>query len=118
MQVPVWIKPAIWGAVAGAAIMAITGFSQLGWTTSATAEKIAQERAGAAVVSALVPFCIAKAELDPDKTVLTKLQADSAWYTRSDIVAKAGWATVGNDKLPDSALAQACADKLARAKAG
>lgn len=118
MKIPVWVKPAIWGVVAGAVVMAITGFSQLGWTTSATAEKLAQERSSAAVVSALVPFCVAKAQLDPDKTVFTKMQAETAWYTRSDMVMKAGWATFGDDKAPDSALARACADKLSVAKAG
>ena len=118
MKSPVWLKPGIWGAVAGAAAMAITGFSQLGWTTSATAEKLAQERASTAVVTALVPFCVAKAQLDPDKTVVAKMQAETAWYSRSDMVMKAGWATVGDDKSPDSALARACADKLGSARSG
>jgi len=118
MKIPVWLKPALWGCVTGAVVMAITGFSQMGWTTSATAEKLAQERATTAVVSALVPFCVAKAQLDPDKAVFAKMQAETAWYSRSDMVMKAGWATVGDDKLPDSALARACADKLSIAKAG
>jgi len=116
MKIPVWLKPTIWGAVAGAAVMAITGFSQFGWTTSATAEKLAQERATTAVVTALVPFCVAKAQLDPDKTVFAKMQAEKAWYSRSDMVMKAGWATLGDDKSPDSALARACGDKLSSAK--
>lgn len=118
MKIPVWLKPGIWGAVAGAVVMSIAGFSQLGWTTSATAEKLAQERASTAVVTALVPFCVAKAQHDPDKTAFTKMQAETAWYTRSDLVMKAGWATVGDDKSPDNALARACADKLTTAKSG
>jgi len=32
MHVPVWSKPALWGAVVGA--MAIVGFSQLDWKTA------------------------------------------------------------------------------------
>ena len=50
MTIPVWLKPSLWGALAGAAAMAIIGFSQLGWTTSSTAERLAQERADTAVV--------------------------------------------------------------------
>ena len=41
MKIPVWIKPGIWGAVVGAIAIAIIGFSQLGWSTSGTAEKLA-----------------------------------------------------------------------------
>ena len=118
MKTPVWVKPGVWGAVAGAIVMATVGFSQLGWTTSATAEKLAQERADVAVVGALVPFCVAKAQKDPDTTIFDKFQAETSSYSRSDMVMKAGWATVGNEKSPDNALARACSDKLTKAKAG
>jgi hypothetical protein len=116
MNIPVWLKPGIWGAVFGALAIAIIGFSQLGWTTSGTAEKLAQERADTAVVAALVPFCVAKAQQDPDKAVFAKLQAETSSYSRSDMVTKAGWATLGNDKSPNDALAHACSDKLNNAK--
>ena len=115
MKIPVWLKPAAWGAVAGAVLMATGGFSQLGWTTSSTADKLAQERAEAAVVAALVPFCVAKAQQDPDKTTFEKLRAETSSYSRSDMVMKAGWATVGNEKSPDNALARACSAKLTSA---
>ena len=98
--------------------MASVGFSQLGWMTSSTADKLAQERADTAVVAALVPFCVAKARQDVDKTVLEKMQAEASQYSRSDMVMKAGWATVGGDTSPDIALARACSEKLASAKAG
>ncbi len=118
MQIPVWLKPGIWGAVVGAVLTAIVGFSQLGWTTSSTAQQLAQKRADAAVVAALVPFCVAKAEQDPDKNVLTKFRAQTEGYARSDLVMKAGWATVGDQKSPDSALARACSEKLNGTHAG
>lgn len=118
MKIPVWVKPGLWGAAAGALAMAVIGFSQLGWTTSATAEQLAQERADTAVVAALVPFCVTKAQQDPDKTVFAKFQAEMSSYSRSDMVMKAGWATVGNEKSPDDALARACSDKLNGAKSG
>jgi hypothetical protein len=118
MKIPVWVKPGVWGAGVGAIAMAIIGFSQLGWTTSGKAELLAQERASTAVVAALVPFCVAKAQLDPDKGIYAKLRAETSSYSRSDMVLKAGWATVGNDTSPDSALARACSEQLAAAKAG
>lgn len=118
MRLPDWLKPGVWGAVAGAIAMAAVGFSQLGWITSGKAELLAQERASTAVVAALVPFCVAKAQQDPDKARYAKLQAETSSYSRSDMVVKAGWATVGNEQSPDNALARACSEKLTSAKAG
>lgn len=118
MKSPDWLKPGAWGAAAGAVVMASVGFSQLGWMTTSTAEKLAQERADTAVVVALVPFCVAKAQQDADKTVLGKLQAEASSYSRSDMVMKAGWATVGSETSPDIALARACSEKLTTAKTG
>ena len=118
MKIPVWLKPGVWGAVLGAVAMAIVGFSQLGWTTASNAELLAKERANTAVVAALVPFCVAKAQQDPDKGIFTKFQAETSPYSRSDLVMKAGWATVGNDNSPDNALARACSEKLTIAKNG
>jgi hypothetical protein len=118
MKIPVWLKPGVWGVVIGGIATAVIGFSQLGWTTSGKAEILAQERASTAVVAALVPFCIAKAQQDPDKTVFAKFKAETSSYSRSDMVIKAGWATVGGETSPDNALARACSDKLSSAKTG
>jgi hypothetical protein len=112
MEVPVWIKPALWGAVVGAIGMAIVGFSQLGWKTAGSAEQSAQDRADTAVVAAMVPFCVIKAQQDPDKAVLVKLRAEDSSYTRDEMVTKAGWAKVGSDASPDGALVNACSEKL------
>lgn len=118
MQTPVWLKPSLYGAVTGAIAMAVVGFSQLGWTTASTANQLAQERADTAVVAALVPFCVAKAQQDPDRTVLAKFQSEQSSYSRNDLVMTAGWATFGDGKSPDHALARACSDKLHTMKAG
>jgi hypothetical protein len=118
MKMPIWLKPGLWGAVAGAIAISIVGFSQLGWTTTATADKLAQERADTAVVAVLVPFCVVKAQQDPDKAVLAKFRAEQSSYSRGDMVIKAGWATLGNEKSPDNALARACSDKLQGMKSG
>ena len=118
MQIPVWTKPALWGVVVGAIGMSIVGFSQLGWTTSGTAEQLAQSRADTAVVTALVPYCVIKAQADPDKATLAKFQAEESSYSRSEMVAKAGWSTLAGEKTSDDALARACSDKLHGMKSG
>ena len=118
MRIPEWVKPGAWGAVVGAVAMATVGFSQLGWVTASSAERVAQERADTATIAALVPFCVAKAQHDPDQAVFAKLQTEQSSYTRSDMVTKAGWATVGGSTSPDAALARACSDKLHELKPG
>ncbi len=79
---------------------------------------MAQQRADTAVVSALVPFCIAKAERDPNQAALVKFRAEESSYSRRDLVMKAGWATIGGMETPSSDLARACSDKLHHTKTG
>lgn len=58
MKIPVEIKPALWGAVDGAIILAIAGFSWGGWVSGGKAEADATQRANAAVVVALALVCV------------------------------------------------------------
>jgi hypothetical protein len=118
MEIPSSVKPALWGAAAGAIAMAVVGFSYLGWSTASTSEKLAQDTANTAVVSALVPFCVLKAEADPNQATLAKFQAEQSSYSRSDIVMKAGWTSFNGKTSDNDALARACAEKLHVPKAG
>ena len=56
MKAP-WLKPGVWGAVIGAVITMILGFSWMGWILGGTAERLAMERSNTAVVVALTPVC-------------------------------------------------------------
>ncbi len=118
MKLPYWLKPGAWGAVVGAIVLAFVGFTQLGWVTAGSADRLAAGRSETAVISALVPLCVDKAGMDPDKAVMVKLKAEQSSYSRSDLVTKAGWATLDGGKIPNNALARACSDKLFETKAG
>lgn len=118
MQYPVWTKPALLGAGCGMAAIIFIGFSLLGWKTSQGAGYMAQEQADAAVVTALVPFCVEKAKQASEQNTLAKVKADDSAFSRSELVMKAGWATVGQSTTPDNALAIACANTLRAAKSG
>lgn len=117
MQAPAYVKPGIWGGVVGAIAMMIVGFWGFGWTTAGTAERASKERADTAVVAALVPFCVAKAQQEGEGLKLVKLRAEQSSYSRSQLVRDSGWATVLGMASPDGALASACADKLYENKA-
>jgi hypothetical protein len=118
MEIPSGVKPGLWGAAGGAIAMAVVGFSYLGWTTASTSEKLAQDTANTAVVTAMVPFCVVKAQADPNGAILTKFQAEQSSYSRSDIVMKAGWASFDSKTTGSDALARACAEKLHGTTAG
>jgi hypothetical protein len=117
MNVPTWFKPGAWGFVVGAIAITTIGFSQMGWTTRGSADRMASDRADSAVVAALVPFCVANAERDPDKAKLVKFRSEDSSYARSELVSNSGWATMPGMTAPDSALASACSEKLQGPKA-
>jgi len=109
MKVPVWVEPGIWGGVDGAIAMVIVLWA-IGWRTAGTADRMARDRADSAVVAALLPFCVANAERDPEK--LAKVKAEQSSYSRSQLVSDSGWATLPGMTRPDRGLASACSDKL------
>jgi hypothetical protein len=117
MKVPTWVKPGIWGAVVGAIVIMIFGFWQMGWVTGGTADRMATDRANSAVVAALVPFCVAKAEHDPDQAKLAKVKAEQSGWSRSQLVSDDGWATMPGATTATAGLASACSDKLQGPKA-
>jgi len=111
-----WVKPAVWGVVVGAVGTMIVGFSWLGWTLGSTAERMAVERTNSALVVALTPACVARFMQQPGAAVkLAEFQKIDSWRQREFIEA-GGWATSTGDKTPNSGVANACAEELAKAK--
>jgi len=107
------LKPGIWGAVIGAVAMSVIGFSYFGWTLGSTAERMAQERAQTAVVSALAPICVENFRHQADSAAkLVEFKKVSSSWDRRAIIEKGGWATMPGSDAPDSAVAGACADEL------
>ena len=117
MQVPSAVKPACWGAVGGAIVLAIVGFHWGGWMTSHSAGKFADERADAAVVAALTPICVDKFQHNVDAAAnLVALKAISLSWEQGKFIESGGWATRPGATSPDYALGRACAERLVPAK--
>jgi len=109
MHVPVWIKPAVWGAIFGAVGIMIVGFSWMGWNLGHTTTRLVAEGSEAAVIAALTPFCVANYMNQPEAVKkLALLREDTSSYTQRDIIEKAGFATMPGNKEPSSGLAVAC----------
>ena len=114
MNIPEWFKPAIWGAIGGAAVIAIVGFSA-GWVVSGgSARQMAEQQGEKAVIAALTPICIAQFKgqaPDVRTTQLAALKGESSW-ARGDYVEKQGWATMPGGKEAEDEVADACATEL------
>jgi hypothetical protein len=109
------LKPFGWGAVLGAAAISIIGFSQFGWTLGSTAERMGKERAQTAVVAALAPICVERFQHQPDAPAkLAEFNKASTSWDRRSFIEKGGWATIAGNDGPNSAVATACAEQLAR----
>ncbi|XUJ37257.1 hypothetical protein ACQ5SK_06295 [Bradyrhizobium japonicum] len=112
------VRPALWGAVAGAIALTIVGFSWGGWVTGGTAETLAKNSAATAVVAALTPICVEKFRQAADASAnLVEMKKATYASDQSKFVEKGGWATMPGSAEPNSAVAKACAESLGSQKA-
>jgi hypothetical protein len=108
------LKPALWGAVAGALAISVIGFSSMGWTLGSTAERMAADRAESAVVSVLAPICVEKFQQQANSAAkLIEFKKAASWDQRA-LIEQGGWATTPGTEKMNSAVASACVDKLGR----
>jgi hypothetical protein len=94
MNMPEGLKPALYGAAAGAVALAIVGFSWGGWVTGGTAN-------------------LQQSSQDPGVLETLALLKDASRYQRSDMLMEAGWATMPGSSDPNRNVASACMEKLA-----
>ena len=108
------LKPALWGAAAGAVAISVIGFSSMGWTLGSTADRMAADRAESAVVSVLAPICVEKFQQQANSAAkLIEFKKAASWDQRA-LIEKGGWATPPGTETMNSAVANACAEKIGR----
>lgn len=112
-RLPENTSPFLWGAAAGAVALAVVGFNWGGWVTGNSADKLAEQRAEAALVSALAPICVEQFQQSADATAsLAALKEVTSWK-QGQYVGDGGWATMpGSTDEPNHMVAKACADAL------
>jgi alpha/beta superfamily hydrolase len=102
---------ALWGAAAGAVALAIVGFSWGGWVTSGTAQTMARQEVGAALVKVLTPICVANFQMASDASAkLVQLKKYTTSWSRETFVKEGKWAEIGNEQ--NSRVVDACAEAL------
>jgi hypothetical protein len=107
-----WIKPTLWGALGGAVLTMIVGFSWGGWVTGGSAQAMATAEARTATIAALVPVCLEMARTDPDRAAKITAISEAPTHQRRQLVIDAGWATAPGAETPNRDLAQACMGSL------
>ncbi|MDQ0471664.1 hypothetical protein [Labrys wisconsinensis] len=107
-----WIKPALFGACAGAVALAVVGFHWGGWVTGDGARSMAESQSQDAVVVALTPICLDLAKRDPDFAAKLADLKKASSYGRGEEIVKAGWGTTLGTEATNKLVARACADKL------
>lgn len=112
MNTPEWLKPGVYGAIFGAALVGIVGFSWGGWVTGGTAHDRAMAMSHEDVVAAMVPVCLDMARTDPDRMAKLAAIRDTSTYQRRTALMETGWATVPGAEAPDRDIALACLASL------
>jgi hypothetical protein len=112
MNIPEWVKPGVYGAVIGAVVIGVAGFSWGGWVTGGTAREMATTMARDDVVASMVPVCLDLARSDPNRAERLETIRAASTYQRRNAVMATGWATVPGSDAPDRDIAQACLAEL------
>lgn len=112
MDIPLWIKPGIYGAIVGGLLVAVAGFVGGGWMTANGADRMARAMAADSVVAALVPVCLGISAADPERAAKLATIRQATTFGRRDALMATGWATVPGADAPNRELAVACVEAL------
>ena len=105
-------NPFLVGALAGAVLATWVGFDALGWKTASGSESLIKRQSETATVAAYAHICTGQFNAGKDhESQLAALKKVDKW-SRGDVVAKSGFATMTGDKEPVSGVPSACADLL------
>ncbi|GAA6209132.1 hypothetical protein NBRC116601_24250 [Cognatishimia sp. WU-CL00825] len=108
MTFPEWTKPGLYGALGGAVAISILGFTWGGWTTSGSAQTMAQDLAIEEVTLAMVPVCLNNSESDPERAEKLTNLGDLSGFGRRKAMMETGWAIRPGSDASDRNLAEAC----------
>ena len=115
MNLPTHTKPWIQGAVVGAIVAALVGFSWGGWVTGGTADKRVAVASHDATVTAQASICAERFRAQADAPAkLAELTKASSW-DRGNVIERSGFALMPGEKSADSDVARACAETLSAA---
>lgn len=110
------LKPLLAGALCGALLTMVLGFTTAGWVTSSKAESTALESSKLAVIQALAPICLSRFEASADATAQRDLLKKTEDWKRPEFVKTGGWAKLPGVETVSDGLARKCAELISAAK--
>ncbi|WP_404405708.1 hypothetical protein [Pelagibacterium halotolerans] len=110
MNIPEWIKPAVYGAVVGGVAVAIVGFSWGGWVTGGTAAQNAADAAAQGRTDLAAAICVQNFMADENaRENLANLNETSSSIRQREIIEEGGWAMMPNQDEAARATMTLCA---------
>ena len=114
MNIPVWIKPAAYGAIVGGIIVAIVGFSWGGWVTGGTARTSASAAADASRTDLAAAICVQNFMADENaRERLAELKELARATQQRDYIQAGNWAAMPDRDEVARPTATLCARMLA-----
>jgi len=115
IQWPAQTEPVLWGAVAGAVILSVVGFSFSGWHTASQTDAIASVKVATALTAAMAPVCATAFKQDGKYAAnLVELKKTDEW-SRSNLIEKGGWGKMPGVAKLDTETTRSCAALLIKA---
>lgn len=102
------LKFAGWGAVIGAVIVVVLGFTWGGWVTANTAK----EESDAAVLASRAEICVAQFSMSPNYDAKLKEFQENETWKRQEFVNKGGWDKMPGEETARGFVSRACADGI------
>jgi hypothetical protein len=113
MNIPTWLKPALYGAVAGGIVVSIIGFSWGGWVTGGSAQQAATDAADASRSDLASAICVQNFMASDDaRTQLAALQEITSNIQQRRYIIDGGWAVMPDAETPSNETATLCARML------
>ncbi|WP_127142765.1 hypothetical protein [Pelagibacterium montanilacus] len=114
MNIPVWIKPAAYGAVLGGVAVAIVGFAWGGWVTGGSAEASAKAAADASRTDLAAAICVQNFMADDNaRENLAELKELSRATLQRDYIDEGNWAAMPDRDEAARSTTTLCARMLA-----
>jgi len=103
------LKPVLAGAMGGALLTMILGFTLGGWVTGSKSESTARNQSSLAVIDALAPICLNNFKVSADAQGQRALLEKTEDWKHAEFVNSAGWTKIPGVKEASSGLARGCA---------
>ncbi len=102
-----------WIAIAVVVLTIFLGFSQGGWVTAGTANRMAEIKSQDVLLERLAPICMAQFDEDPQRAQkLDELTALTTSVQRTRYVKDQTWAIMPGEAAADDRVAAKCAEQL------